>query len=592
MMKSTRIPITAFTVFGTSCLVAISVGIVLFLGFGQAAQSTRLLWAEQSDTLIDAIEDSLEERLKPVRDQARWVARDIHEVSDLRLLDDYMFGTFAATPQVVGTAIIKPDGSTRRWDREQGIAIDADWSQQPWFDEYMELVSAADGPAWRNPIFTDTVSTTTLLHDIPLRDRGGNFIGVYAQIVPVHDLSAFLSRTYSDTGITPFVLYDKDRVLAHPGLHGFNQDEVLPSLESLGDLVLARIWSPDEKASFISGALTDTRASGIFWGDDYYMFLYRDIRRFGPAPWTIGAYLNTSLLEDNEAERIIKALAAGLAVLVIAVLVSIFLGRKVSQPIKSIVGAANAVDAGELDSVESLRGSRIRELDDASSAINNMVGGLRERRLIRDTLGRFVPEKIATSLLAGGGELPVQEAEATILFCDIEAFTRLTEQLGPVKIVDLLNEYFSAMFDILEQHSGVVTQFQGDAILATFNVPIGDDAHARNALLAARDMLAAVGGNRYAGESIDIRIGINTGSVVAGAIGAYGRLNYTVHGDAVNLAARLESMNKEYGTRLLLSEQSAAQVADMEFSLVGETTARGQTQSFKIYTLASMHTGD
>jgi class 3 adenylate cyclase len=252
------------------------------------------------------------------------------------------------------------------------------------------------------------------------------------------------------------------------------------------------------------------------------------------------------------------------------------------------VRAADAVDAGELDRIEPLSGSRIRELDDAGVAFNNMVSGLRDRRLIRDTLGRFVPEEVARSLLAGGGDLEVQQSEATILFCDIEAFTRLTETLGPVKIVEVLNAFFSRMVEILEQHGGVVTQFQGDAILATFNVPVADDEHARNAVLAAQDMLTSVAGSEFAGEPLNIRIGINSGKVVAGAIGAKGRLNYTVHGDAVNLAARLEAMNKEYGTRLLMSESAVAHLSEDELKLIGETTARGQTRSIKLYTLVSL----
>ena len=318
------------------------------------------------------------------------------------------------------------------------------------------------------------------------------------------------------------------------------------------------------------------------------MFLYRDITRYGPVPWTIGAYINTTLQSGSETERIFKSLVAGLLVLFVAMLTSIFVGRKVSTPIQAIVGASNAVNAGLFDQVKPLRGSRIRELDDASTSFNDMVNGLRERQLIRDTLGRFVPERVASSLLAGGGELPVQETEATILFSDIESFTQITEDLGPVKIVEVLNAYFSAMFDILERHDGVVTQFQGDAILATFNVPIADPDHAMKALIAAQDMLASVEANSFAGESIKIRIGINTGNVVAGAIGAHGRLNYTVHGDAVNLAARLEAMNKECGTRLLISEYSVAQLPDLELSFIGKTAARGQSQTFKIYTLESM----
>jgi class 3 adenylate cyclase len=254
--------------------------------------------------------------------------------------------------------------------------------------------------------------------------------------------------------------------------------------------------------------------------------------------------------------------------------------------VKAIARAADAVNAGALDAIEPLGGSHIRELDEASGAFNNMVEGLREREIIRATLGRFVPEKVASSLLAGGGTIPVQQAEATILFCDIEAFTRLTETLGPVKIVDVLNAFFSAMVDILEQHGGVVTQFQGDAILATFNVPVADANHARNAIQAAQEMLNCVAANEFDGESLNIRIGINTGNVVAGAIGAKGRLNYTVHGDAVNLAARLEALNKEYGSRLLISESTATQADDFDLSCIGEVTVRGQSKSISLFTLA------
>jgi len=583
-----RIPITAITVFGTSGLLAFTVAIVLLLGFGQAVQSTRQLWANEAQDLIDQMEQSLDARLQPVRDQAHWVARDIKDLSDLEALDDYFYGVLAATPQVAGIAIITPDNLARRWHRDERIAITEDWSQRPWIRDYLEQAKTDGTAAWRDPIFTDTVSATTLLHDIPLYDDKGEFIGIFAQIVTVQELSAFLARSYADTGVTPFVLYDRDYVLAHPAITGSNEQQPLPRLEQLNDLVLQRIWSPDEDAAFISSALADTEASGLFWGDNYYLYLYRNIKRFGPADWTIGAYINTNLMPNEQAERAIRALTAGLIVLVLAIIASIIVGRKVSSPVKAIVRAADAVDSGELDRIEPLSGSRIRELDDAGVAFNNMVSGLRDRRLIRDTLGRFVPEEVARSLLAGGGDLEVQQSEATILFCDIEAFTRLTETLGPVKIVEVLNAFFSRMVEILEQHGGVVTQFQGDAILATFNVPVADDEHARNAVLAAQDMLTSVAGSEFAGEPLNIRIGINSGKVVAGAIGAKGRLNYTVHGDAVNLAARLEAMNKEYGTRLLMSESAVAHLSEDELKLIGETTARGQTRSIKLYTLVSL----
>jgi adenylate cyclase len=132
----------------------------------------------------------------------------------------------------------------------------------------------------------------------------------------------------------------------------------------------------------------------------------------------------------------------------------------------------------------------------------------------------------------------------------------------------------------------VVTQFQGDAILATFNVPLADEQHAQHAFQAACEMLDEVAGNRYEDVTINIRIGINTGEVVAGAIGARGRLNYTVHGDAVNLAARVEALNKEYGLRLLLTESTAAQIVDDRLLEVGETTVRGQTRSIRLFSIS------
>lgn len=597
MKKDYRIPITAITVFGTSSLLAITVGIALYLGFSQAATSTRQLWADKADTLIGAMERSLEFRLKPVREQAVWVARDIHDLSNPEQYDEYIFGVLAATPQVAGVAIVTADGQSRRWLRGTREIYQEDWSGRPEIITWLQAVEMEQKPAWRTPIWaTQPVGKTTLLHDTPLSDENGDFIGLFAQIVTVAELSEFLSMHYAETGLTPFVLYDKEFVLAHPMLinnqsSSEEQKQPMPSLESMGDVVLSRIWTPDKEEAFISDAMIDTEVKGVLLGNNFYLYLYRDIDRYGEAPWTIGAYINTTLFSNVDLRQLWNALLAGLLVLVIAIIASIVAGRKVSIPIKAIVHAARNVESGRLETVPELSGSKISELNDASIAFNNMVKGLQERQLIRETLGRFVPEEVAHSLLAGGGQIEPQQVEATILFCDIESFTQLTESLGPVKMVDVLNTFFSAMVAILEQHDGVVTQFQGDAILATFNVPITNSDHATNAIHAAEGMLSCVNSENFAGERLNVRIGVNTGSVVAGAIGAKGRLSYTVHGDAVNLAARLESLNKEYGTRLLISEMTMKLAREFDFSQVGESAVRGQTKSILLYTLASLQHG-
>ncbi len=591
MTDKFRIPITAITVVSTSVLLAVSVASVLYLGFDQAARSTQKLWASQSEAIIDSMEQSLRFHLNPIRDQALWVAEDIDNLSSLAAYDSYMLGALAATPQLAGVALVTKSGQSRRWHRDSRQIIDEDWSKRADIVQWLEQVEAEKHAAWRQPIWVEQpVGATTLLHDIPIYNIDDDFIGVFAQIVTISELSSVISRHHTETGLTPFILYNRQYVLGHPMLMNKtllpkSGPQILQSIDNFDDIILSRIWTPDDSADFFSGALTDIEANGVFWGDKFYIYLYRDNNQYGPAPWTIGAYMNTSLIEDDGFEQLVSAVVAGFLVLLFAILISIFIGKRVSRPVKAIAATARSVEIGNLQSMPQLKESRIREIDEANHAFNNMISGLKERELIRKTLGRFVPEEIASTLLDSGGNIPPQQTEATILFCDIESFTQLTETLGPVKIADVLNTYFSAMVSQLEQHGGVVTQFQGDAILATFNVPVCDPKHATNAILAACKMLDHVNQNSFAGQTLKIRIGINSGTVFAGAIGAEGRLNYTVHGDAVNLAARLEATNKEYGTRLLVSENTKTLTDQFELRKLGETSVRGQSQSINIYTL-------
>ena len=172
-----------------------------------------------------------------------------------------------------------------------------------------------------------------------------------------------------------------------------------------------------------------------------------------------------------------------------------------------------------------------------------------------------------------------------MLFCDLVGFTPLTETLGPTGIVGFLNDWFSRMTEILEQRGGTVIQFQGDAILATFNVPVADPEHARQAVRAAREMRAATRTLSAGGRMLECRIGIATGAVVAGAVGASGRLSYTVYGDAVNLAARLEALNREHGTAVLLCGETAAAAEGLPIEPAGATTVRGQSVPTQLFTI-------
>ncbi len=205
---------------------------------------------------------------------------------------------------------------------------------------------------------------------------------------------------------------------------------------------------------------------------------------------------------------------------------------------------------------------------------------------IRDIFGKYVPESVAKQIVAGKGVLEPTQTTATILYTDIESFTSTAESVPPKQVVQMLNEYFPAVIEPITRHGGVVNQFQGDAMLVTFNIPIQDSQHADHAVNAALEIQKLLKGRTFAGIPLRTRIGINTGEVIAGNVGTGDRMNYTVHGDAVNLAARLEQLNKQHGTLVLISESTVALLnGEHPIEPLGEVEIRGKTQSVRIFSL-------
>ncbi|MEM7651575.1 MAG: adenylate/guanylate cyclase domain-containing protein [Pseudomonadota bacterium] len=210
-----------------------------------------------------------------------------------------------------------------------------------------------------------------------------------------------------------------------------------------------------------------------------------------------------------------------------------------------------------------------------------------EQSMVREIFGKYVPEGVVSAILEDKGTLRPEMKTATVLFADIEGFTTMGETLAPENLLALLNEYFDCVARIVADHGGVITQFQGDAILATFNVPVDDPRHADAAVKAAIEMRRACREQRFAGTELSVRVGVNTGPVVAGSVGGANRLNYTVHGDAVNIAARLEQMNKELGTGVLISGDTTALLTiEPGLKEVGSMMVRGKSTPVTVHTLS------
>jgi len=592
-MPRRRISFSTIAVTGLGLFVAVAVGVTLLVSGTTGVRTTQELLAERAESLLDALERRLEARLRPIDAQANWIVQAFAEgrvdLSDPVRLDAFMTGALGATPEVAAIGITDPTGLVRRWTRASTHATVEDWSDRKQIIDWLTAGRAQRESSWRPPLWTPTERSAVLLHDAPLR-RDGRFVGMLGQIVPLERLSEDLLAFATETGVTPFVLYGDDRVLAHPGLMQDARDDEdarqdpLPRLRDVGDAVLARIRTPDVVSPFGMRALKRSKAVVVKLGDVQHLVITREVGQLGARTWSVGVHLDPRQDGPTQLQRVMWSLAAGLGVLVVAVIVAAIVGRRVSRPVEAFAQATKTVQEGRLEDVPTLPGSAIAEFDDASHSFNDMVAGLRRSRMIRRTLGRFVSKEVARELMKGGGKLEPTEAEASVLLCDLEGFTPLTQSLGAVRVVEFLNEYFEDMVAIIERHHGVITQFQGDAILAVFNVPIADPAHAENAVRAALEMVAVVRTRTYAGISARNRVGLCTGRVVSGAVGSRGRMTYTVHGNAVNMAARLETMNKDYGTRVLLSGYTATLCSGIALRKVADAEVRGYDETVALYT--------
>jgi adenylate cyclase len=215
----------------------------------------------------------------------------------------------------------------------------------------------------------------------------------------------------------------------------------------------------------------------------------------------------------------------------------------------------------------------------------------REKRKVAKLFGRYVSRDVYTQLMSHPelAELGGARRDMTVLFSDIRGFTSVTERGNPEELVAQLNEYFSRMVAIVFRHHGTVDKFVGDMVMALFGAPVDDTDHAEHAVAAAIDMVKELGElNRlWAGRGmaqLDIGIGINSGDMIAGNIGSSAIMSYTVIGDNVNLGARLESLNKEYKTRIIISDATRTRLkTPYDVRPLGDVVVKGKSRAVAIY---------
>ncbi len=313
---------------------------------------------------------------------------------------------------------------------------------------------------------------------------------------------------------------------------------------------------------------------------------------------TVATFVHTRLLQGANAvialgiisNLILVEITLAITGVLLAIRLAGFVAGSVAEPLRELQSAMAQVERGELDTRCPVVSND--EIGAVSEGFNRRVAGLREREVIRETFGRYVSPQVRDEILAGRASLAGAQREVTILFADIRDFTPWVESHSADQVVAALNEYFTEMDAAIRAHGGLVLQFIGDEIEAVFGAPMASSDHADAAVAAALDMQERLGawnaGRRAAGKAaLQHGIGIHTGTVLAGNIGSSERMSYAMVGDPVNVASRIQSLNKEFGTHILVSATTRAQLRSAPpLRELPAARVKGRQAEVEVYSLA------
>jgi len=307
--------------------------------------------------------------------------------------------------------------------------------------------------------------------------------------------------------------------------------------------------------------------------------------------WALGAAVPVlvmmsapaGLSETQRARLAGRLIIVGVLGLVVGLVLTIAAARSVTEPLDALRSSQRRVGEGDLDvEVPVDDGGEVGMLQ---AGFNRMIAGLRERQRLHDLFGRHVGVEVARHALAQDTQLGGERREASVLFVDLIGSTSLAQQLPPEEVVAMLNEFFSLVVSCVAANGGWVNKFEGDAALCVFGPPAGDDDHARNALRAARSLQATMQTLVARHPGLDAGVGVSTGEVVAGNVGAADRFEYTVIGDPVNEAARLSEQAKTTPGRVLASSRSTLAAPEERgcWAEQGVVTLRGRAAPTKLF---------
>ncbi len=308
------------------------------------------------------------------------------------------------------------------------------------------------------------------------------------------------------------------------------------------------------------------------------------------------SYGAIATIRSEQSQAVLISAIVTVLAAIVGLMFANFVSGGIIRSVRQLLEGTRAVEAGQLD--QSIDVKTSDEIGQLAAAFNRMVVQLRDNQRVRETFGKYIDPRVVEGLIdrpnltAAEG----QRRAMTVIFCDLKGFTSLSEGLTPQGLVKVMNRYLSIMSEPIRTNRGIIDKYLGDGIMAYWGPPfVGEEDHARFACLAAIEMVGRIATLRLEipellgvlgtpMETCDLRIGIATGEALVGSIGSDVMMSYTVMGDVVNLASRLEGANKMYGTRTLVSERTVTGAGDaVEFREIDRIVVAGQTRSEVVF---------
>lgn len=560
---------------GILFLVSVPMIIILLLSFLTARQNTLDMFDRQTGNVLSEVSLLIAGQLDPVAVQTGYTADMVRsgeiDPSDASALTLHLTGALSGMPQVGQLAFIDTHGGMLRINRKNRRIKQSDWSDDAQTMEMIRDAGTRKEGYWGEFFFAEKSRTTLLNFRMPLW-RDGKFQGVLIAVVSTGTLSAFISRISARQNINAFILHGPDHVLAHPGMSRFkfvaSDTAPLPSIAQSGDPVLVALMESEEWRQPLNSASALAGQGIVHANQAAHAVGYRFLDGYGEMPWIIGVSIPHSQI-GTQTRRMEMAASIGFAILILSIVCAYLLGRSLTVPMRQLASAASNVFTLDTDpkAPPPLKHSLFRELDEAAGAVNSLLSGL-------FWFNTYLPRTIVKRLLRGNFQsVQSEERMVTVMFTDIYGYSKIAERQSPERVMEFLNEHFTMLASSVEDTDGTVDKYIGDSMMAFWGAPDDQPDHAARgcrAILAIAESVRADNIKRIdrGAAPFRVRIGLHTGPAIAGDIGAPGRVNYTVVGDTVNVANRLEQLGKEIlpddDVALLVSEETA-RLAGEEF---------------------------